>query len=106
MREEQFSVWTYHDDPSWNCGIPDMVIVGNLTLASAHMAQQRLRMVAPKQTWEIRNESGQVVITQEVVADPATNPEIRIAATHERREPLPARGLAKPRRKLGGGAQA
>lgn len=106
MSTERFSVWTYHNDPEWNCGTADMVIVSAIPLVAAHMAQQRLRMVAPKQTWEIRNESGQVVITQEVVTDPATNPEIRIASIHERREPLPARGLAKPRRKLGGGVQA
>ena len=103
MIEERFSLWTYHDDPSWNLGFPDMMIVSGLPLTSAHMAQQRLRIVSPEKEWEIRNERDEIVTTREVVTDPATNAEIHIVDVC----PRPARRSApRPaRRKLGQGAR-
>lgn len=58
------SVWTFTDDPAWlarNAGIRDVLLVTGITAIQARCLVERLRMLYPADTFEIRDIRGAIV---------------------------------------------
>lgn len=94
-----YSVWTYMDDDEWltqSGGVPDIMVAYGLTLPNAHMARERIELIAGDRVGavEIRDARNQVLTTRGI---PTPGGALTVTITDY--GPRPARRTDKPKRR-------
>ncbi len=64
--EDSVTVWTYNEDPEWtrrNAGLTDMLLADLRDAGRARYLCERLLLLMPERTFELRDIQGQTVAT-------------------------------------------